>query len=252
MASAGGVRLFMRSYLSTHLLWSARHFAALAGTIEAAHVGRSRFDPEHCAYVLGAIQSAAAFLEAMINELFEDAADGHNPDGDGYLAPLDASVHTAMATRWIERNAGREITTLEKYQVALDAAAQPRMDRGSKLFQQASELMNLRNQIVHFRPESLEAGGVGPLHELEKRLRGRFQPNRLMAGSGNPWWASHCLGHGCAQWGCDAAAAFANEFSGRMAIRPNYLGLEDDAILGAGHGVVSSALGRQSESCRSG
>lgn len=48
------VRVLMRNYFSTHLLWAARHFGQDAAVIEARHNGDSRFDIEHRAAVLGA------------------------------------------------------------------------------------------------------------------------------------------------------------------------------------------------------
>lgn len=41
--AAGEVRLTVRSYFSSHLLWTAEHEAELARKIEAVHEGQSRF-----------------------------------------------------------------------------------------------------------------------------------------------------------------------------------------------------------------
>src|SRR6266704_5985193 len=97
--TAPPIRLVMRNYFSTHLLYAARHLSDLAGTIEAGHQGQSRFDIEHRAYVLSSIQASAAFLEAMINELFQDAYDNHVPP-DGYITPLPAQTRQLMAELW--------------------------------------------------------------------------------------------------------------------------------------------------------
>jgi hypothetical protein len=93
-------RLSMRNYFSTYLLWAGHHTSDLAATMEGAHTGRSRFDLQHRGYVLAAILAAEAFLEAMVNELFQDAVDRHNLAGDGYLAPLSSDVHLLMARAW--------------------------------------------------------------------------------------------------------------------------------------------------------
>ena len=49
--------------------------------------------------------SSLAFLEAMVNELFQDATDRHHVTDDGYLAPLDASqLDIACGLRgWMQR-----------------------------------------------------------------------------------------------------------------------------------------------------
>jgi hypothetical protein len=54
------VRILMRGYFSTYFLWTAQHHAELAGQMEAAHVGRSRFSIEHRGYVLTSIVGSAA------------------------------------------------------------------------------------------------------------------------------------------------------------------------------------------------
>ena len=57
---------------------------------------------------------------------------------------------------------------------------------------------------------------------MERRLRGKFADNALMAGSGNPWWPDHCLGHGSSQWAYESALALANGVSEALGIEPNY------------------------------
>jgi hypothetical protein len=91
-AGGAGPRILLRHYFSTHLLWTAFHATQKAKEIEDAHTGESTFDIEHSSYVLSVIVSAAGFLEAAINEFFQDAHDEHNLSGagDGYLAPLSS------------------------------------------------------------------------------------------------------------------------------------------------------------------
>ena len=58
--------------------------------------------------------------------------------------------------------------------------------------------------------------------QIEQRLRGKFPDNRLMVGSGNPWWASHCLGHGCAEWSWRSVLAVTESVCDALGIDPNY------------------------------
>ena len=72
------VQILLQTKLSTHHLWSADHFASLVGNLEAEHVQtrrRSIFSLPHRAYVMASLSSAAAFLEALVNELFIDIGD---------------------------------------------------------------------------------------------------------------------------------------------------------------------------------
>jgi hypothetical protein len=109
----------MRHYFSTQLLWMAFHASARAGEIEDAHSGEPTYDVEHHAYVLSAVVSAAAFLEAAVNELFQDAYDRHGLKDDGYIAPLAPDAVEAMAALWTGSNKASSLNALEKWQLLL-------------------------------------------------------------------------------------------------------------------------------------
>ena len=98
----------------------------LAAALERAHIGRSRFDLQHRGYVLAAILAAEAFLEAVVNELFQDAVDRHNLAGDGYLAPLSSDVHLLMARTWTAAGGGRGLSPLERYHRGRRGSSAPR------------------------------------------------------------------------------------------------------------------------------
>jgi hypothetical protein len=75
---------------------------------------RSPFSLEHRGYVLSSIIASVAFLEAMINELFQDAADGHAPEPFGYITPLSEECRRTMAEVWAITRGGR-VPALEKF-----------------------------------------------------------------------------------------------------------------------------------------
>lgn len=66
----------MRGYMLLQHLWAAEHFARLALEYEAAHTGEPQRWVRHRSYVITAVAESVAFLEAFINELFQDAKDG--------------------------------------------------------------------------------------------------------------------------------------------------------------------------------
>lgn len=215
----GGLRLSMRQYFSGHMLSSAARLTELARQIEDEHNGASRFDLEHRAYVLSAVLSAVGFLEAMVNELFQDAYDGHAPDG-GAITPLSTDTRHLMAEYWRSMELGERGRILDKYQALLRFAGQPVMEEGAQPYQDAKLAVQLRNAIAHFRPQDLSADEPAL---MEKRLRSKFAENRLMEGSGNAWWPDKCLGWGCAEWSVRAVAAIADHVVDAVGIRPNYL-----------------------------
>jgi len=231
------IRVLLRHYFSTHLLWTAFHASEKAREIEDAHTGRSTFDIEHSSYVLSAIVSAAGFLEATINEFFKDAYDEHGLKDDGYLAPLSAETVQAMGATWRGTGEGSKLNALEKWQLMLIFARREPLDRGGAPYQDAQLVTQLRNAILHYRPEHVAADEP---HKMEERLRGKFTDNRLMEGSGNAWWPDHSLGHGCAEWAARSALAFADQICRELGIRPNYQRIADSGW----HGKPPGSWGR--------
>jgi hypothetical protein len=136
-----------------------------------------------------------------------------------------------MAELWEGTDEGSKLRPLEKYQLLLTSVGHEPLNRGAKPYQDAQLLVQLRNVIAHFRPEDSAADLP---HRMEERLRGKFAENRLMTGSGNPWWPSHCLGHGCALWATQSAVALTDHVFGEVGIRPNYQRLRSDNWAGFG------------------
>jgi hypothetical protein len=216
---ANALRIVMRNYFSTQLLAGAVRMTELARRIEDDHTGESRFDLEHRGYVLSSVLSAVGFLEAMVNELFQDAHDDHAPDG-GAITPLDANTRLLMAEYWRATEQGGKGRALDKYQALLRFAGEPALSQGAQPFQDASLAVQLRNAIAHYRPQDLSADTPSL---MEQRLSGKFPDNRLMAGAGNPWWPDKCLGWGCADWVIRAVTSLADHVVDATGVRPNYM-----------------------------
>jgi len=210
--------LSMRAYFSTYHLWAAEHFSKLAGEIEDSHKGKSKFNLEHRAYVMNSILSSVAFLEAAINELFQDAHDNH----ESYIKNLDKQLLTKMAAVWqvTEHDNKKKFGTLEKYQIALEFAGIEKFKPGENPLQDVQLVIKLRNELTHYKPMNLDEKNK---HSLEKKLLGsNFAPNKLMEGSGNNFFPDHALGAGCTGWCFKSVKNFTDEFFSRMDIKPNY------------------------------
>jgi hypothetical protein len=96
----------MRVYFSMYYLYGAKHFERLAREIEQAHTGESRFDPMHRAYVTNAVLSSVGFLEAAINELFDDVKDGHK----GFTKSLSPEHARLLASRWRDEETSAHVS----------------------------------------------------------------------------------------------------------------------------------------------
>ncbi|MCU1656871.1 MAG: hypothetical protein JWO57_1527, partial [Pseudonocardiales bacterium] len=70
-------RVTLRSYLSTQHLYAARYAAEAAQAVEQEdHADPVASFIRHRGHVMSAVTESIAFLEAAINEIFQDAADG--------------------------------------------------------------------------------------------------------------------------------------------------------------------------------
>lgn len=219
------VEIKSRTYFSIQHIISAALFARQSASLEREYKGQfsDQLHSEHRAYVTGVIFSAAAFLEALINELFADTVENEF----GRPQQLDPEVKTLMAELWkldVPRTASFKI--LQKYQIALAIAERQLFDLGSSPYQEVHLIIQLRNDLIHYEPEwihhpSEEDTLANQIHKYEKRLRGKFKTNPL-TGEGNPFYPDKCLGHGCAEWVVNSTLRFADEFFSRIGVKPTY------------------------------
>jgi hypothetical protein len=210
--------LSMRSYLSTHHLWMAEHCARLARDYEYQHrSSRASFHIHLRGYVLACITESVAFVEALINELFTDVHEGYSESKS--IKFLDEDVLSRMKGYWGLTNSGRSVDILTKFDMARLLRGIALLDKGTEPFQSMKLLIALRNWQVHYYPSSVSEDSP---HTLQAKLENRFEPNALIAGSGNAWFPDKALGAGCAKWAVATARAFADDFVGAFAYEPNY------------------------------
>lgn len=216
-AMATSITSTQRGYFSTHHLWSARHCAALATAQEAVQGRTPRFSVRHRSYVISAITGSVAFMEAAINEVFQDAADGRQ----SYIDPLAPLVRTTLGTFWTATDDGKKyVPVQEKYNLALSMAGKSLIDRGQNPYTDAKILIDLRNWLIHFRPEDFSSDTE---HKFSARLKEKkFPPNALMVGAGNSYFPDHALGAGCAHWAHTAAVNFVDRFASALGLTLNY------------------------------
>lgn len=213
------MELEIRSSLSLSHIKSAVHLAKLSYDIEVADDGTrpSELFYVHRAYVIGSIITAVSYLEATINEFFADIAD------DSSSIQLSPDAKALMNIMWkpgIEKSA-----IMEKYQIALTLAQKNIFDKGGEPYQSASYLNELRNALVHYKPEWV-GNENDDKRTLSKNLRDKLV-NRIknlnpLANAGNCAFFPHkCLGYGCAKWAVESCVQFTDEFFSRIGLPSN-------------------------------
>lgn len=208
------IKVAIRHYLSTDLIVAAKYMADQAGALEAAGDDSVSARQRHRAYVMGAILTSAAYLEAMINELFADASKGQQ----ARTRDLEADKQELLGRVWQVPKVPL-LSALEKYHTALKLLDRQQLDKKGQLYQHAADLITLRNALVHFAPETVVSDSTkdrgDEAHRFDRTFRGRFPDNPLIS-VGNPFWPDKCLGYGCANWAVEAVQALVDDFYTRL------------------------------------
>jgi hypothetical protein len=207
-----------RSYFSIPYLVGAARYAREAATLELSLEPTDKDVLIHRAYVISAITSAAAALEAMINEAFADAAETEG----SCIASLAADVRSKLATLWtVPRTSSYAI--LDKFDVAHLLVTGRGLDRSHHRWENASWVVRLRNDFVHYEP-SWQEHCVSAQESTSKaeRALGRLFPQNRLTGAANPFYPDRLLGQGCATWSVASALKFADHFWESIGIAPPY------------------------------
>lgn len=206
-----------RINLSYQHMEEAIHFAQLSKESEAVNKGKAFSDGDfwnhHRAYVVGTIMTSVASVEANINEFYLDAVDNH------LGAILNRNQQSLLAELWrpIE---GKRVRTLEKYQIALAAICATKFDISRPPYQDVSLLIDLRNMLVHFKPEWDNA--LKEHKKIEDKLRGKFSLNPFWLEGDNPFFPFKCLSHGCANWAVRSSMDFILDFFSSTGLDPKH------------------------------
>ena len=211
MTSSIGVQAPVKHSFSKQHFRTARYFAAVSAKIE----NENKYDTEdeniksiHRSYVTGAIFSSVAGLESSINELYLEACDKNN----NTLQGLDENDLDKIAEWWNELERS---SILLKYQMALMLANHNKFDHGTQPYQDVDSLIQLRNALVHYKPEW---DTESQKHEnLRKRLNLKFILNPF-ASKSRLWFPHKCLGSGCVLWSINASEVFITSFCKKMSI----------------------------------
>lgn len=235
-----GFTSWVRIHLSPNHIFSSFHLAMLSRQIEMTGNKHDKLASEqHRSFVIGAILSAVVFLEAAINEFFSAATDSTLS-----IPKLDFELKQKLSALWMVENFRRTAKTLEKYQCALQLAGKKLFNTGMNPYQDAKNLINIRNALVHFIPSTTpiqaEPDVEIPLDEFGKQLQGKFIENPwkpqygLISTSGGPekatwpFFPEGCLGSGCARWAAKSALNFVDDFFATLSLKWYYEHLREE------------------------
>jgi len=172
---------------------------------------------QHRSFVVGSVFCSISFLEATVNELFSDAADITHKST--HINQLGEDAQKLLASLWETEIYSRNARVLEKFQDMLRLNGKRLFEKDRPPYQDVDSLTKLRNSLIHYKPEWIPAttGKIDQalLHDLEKRLRGKFNTNPFVE-KGTPFFPHGCLSHGCAEWATRTSMSFTDKFFDRM------------------------------------
>jgi hypothetical protein len=130
-------RVQIRQYVTMEHLWTACHAARLCSEREP-QLQRNVPDAEHRSPAMTAIFFAAAFLEALVNEVILDVAEPPRGGPSARVAgiPVDAKTRGAFQKLWKNERSIKG-GPLGKYQAALDVVGKRRYDETRPPFKSA-------------------------------------------------------------------------------------------------------------------
>ena len=210
------------NFAGQHFL-AAAMFARISGQLETNNAGGSSADPfftEITGYVTGTLLTASFALEAYINQVFID--------GDVFPAPHLGGNTQELWNIWWRQIESKK--TLDKYNLALDLKEQAHFTKdssqpGNHLFLSANLLIDVRNALVHFKPQWDDE------QKSHKQITQRLlkEPvNSSPFGSTSPLFPHDFMSHDMARWAVRAAWNFIEAFSQRAELPNKYAHMVND------------------------
>jgi hypothetical protein len=196
-----------RHNLVQHHLWNAQHAARLCRDREddLTALNHRLPDVELNGTAMVAVMSSVAFLEALVNEAYLDAADPLLRKA-GLLEGISDDAVTAMADRWNAKPSVERQKILAKFKIALGCAGAA-MDLGREPAHSVKLLVDLRDTLTHYKPQWQGDETEALFAELRKRL-----PVNDRVAECNPWFPHQALSADLAEWAWKTTLTLAQEW----------------------------------------
>jgi hypothetical protein len=199
----GSPEFSQRQNLAVQQLLAAGRFSKQVGEIERANTEQpfGPFWEEILHNSIASVLCCASSIEAYANEIFSD----RETMFPCFSAPL---LDNLWAT--YERQ-----QSVEKFKLALLLRDKPAFDEGASAYKNMEILIDLRNALVHFKPEwDTEAHQ----HEkLSRKLEGKFPPSPFL--TDNLIFPRRWATHAGTRWAVQSCLDFVQEFE-RLADLP--------------------------------
>lgn len=180
---------------------------------------RPELDQLQRSYVTSAVILSVAAMEGMINELTADIAEqnGRQVQNIGLDREIISQITSLVS---VSDKSFNQLSILDKYQTILIMARKEVFDKGKNPYQNANDLVALRNALVHYNTSwQRVVPGTEDFEPdfIEKRLCNKFALNPN-GGRGAFFPYACMISHSCAKWAVTSAQDFIINFYERMTL----------------------------------
>lgn len=217
-----------RTYFSIQHLKSAYMMSRESKLIESNYSlsmnakEKAELNSRNNSYALSSIIACVSFLEATINELICDIVDKENRVN--FISDCNKKT---IIDAWLKKNSLDRNRVIYKYQFILRTLSCETFDESSSLCQNILTIIEMRNALIHFKPEwnSIYSPFITESenqHLLTEKMQGKFELSVFFKDFGNPFFPNKCIGYGCSKWAIDNVLMFTDEFHRKIGIQPIY------------------------------
>jgi hypothetical protein len=218
------IGVLMQTYFSIQHLQSARYFSEQAINLEARLKGNSeivQLIPKIKANAVGALFTAVAFLEALANEVFADAA----METGGHVSQLTLQERSILAILGKEQFVERS-SIIAKFGYMLVSTNRKIIAAGCNPGQDLKLIIDIRNELTHYKAAWLDIGTNDMVREksfmadpssasLAKRVAPRAGSSSMEV---DKW-----LSADFSKWVVKSVTAYADEVFNRLGLATYYI-----------------------------
>jgi hypothetical protein len=207
------VKLSIKTDFSIYHLFAAAHYARASHKIEQEIKPPAPENErmEYVGLVTGSVIMSVAALESRINDIYLSAVDNNYNVFKGF----ELNILEALSEIWHDIG-DKHISTLRKYQICLLLSRKSTIDKGEKIYQDVSLIIDLRNSLIHYKPEWDTVDGKH--NKLESKLKDKFKISPY-SHINDAFFPKKCLSHGCASWAVKSVINFIDLFYNNMGIQ---------------------------------
>ncbi len=192
---------------------------------------RENITEEYSAFTTSAIILSVAFIEAHINEFFDNVIE-KKPNNSSSGTVIDKLYNNCpdnfkfiQSLFLLKEDIYDKLSFLKKYDFALVCFSKEPFEKGKKPYQNLKLIIDLRNSLVHYYPEyqTAQKGGMGnEQSKIEKKFQDKFDINPFFKNTGNPFYPHKCLSYSSAKWSIMSSYEFVEGFYSKFDLESGY------------------------------